>query len=68
LWSIDEGGRVKRGKSRSSRLHGTGGREGVANMAQAVHQGGSGMSTGSGWRREGERDPRSVVQLGRLAV
>jgi hypothetical protein len=55
-------GRVKRGKGRSLGLHGASGREGVA------HRGGGGVSAGSGWRREGERDPRPVGWLGMLAA
>jgi hypothetical protein len=50
------------GKSWSSKLHGAGGREGAA------RRGGGGVSTSLGWRREGERDPRSVGQLGRLVA
>jgi hypothetical protein len=53
LWSIDEG-QVKRGKDQSLGLHGASGREGVAHIARVVHWGSSGMSAGSGWRREGK--------------
>jgi hypothetical protein len=45
---------VKRGKSQSSRLHGTGWREGAAHMARAARRGGGDVSIGSGWRREGK--------------
>jgi hypothetical protein len=61
-------GRVKRGKSRSLGLHGTGGREGATHMARVARRGGGGVSTGSGWRREVERDPWPVGQLGMLAT
>jgi hypothetical protein len=37
-------------------------------MARAARQGGGSASAGSGWRREGESDPRPVGQLGMLAA
>jgi hypothetical protein len=37
-------------------------------MAWAAHRGGGGVSAGSGWRREGERDPWPVGRLGRLVA
>jgi hypothetical protein len=54
LRSIDEGSRVKRGKSRSLGLHGTSVRESAVHMARATRRVGGGMSAGSGWRREGK--------------
>jgi hypothetical protein len=62
------GGRVKRGKSQSLGLHGNGVRKGAAHMTWAACRGGGGASAGSGWTREGEKDPRPVGQLGRLAA
>jgi hypothetical protein len=59
---------VKRGKSRSSGLHGIGGRDGAAHMARVARRGGGGVRTGSGWRREGERDPQPVGRLIMLAT
>jgi hypothetical protein len=42
--------------------------ERAAHMARVAHQGGSDASAGSGWRREGERDPRLVGWLGMLVA
>jgi hypothetical protein len=37
-------------------------------MAWVTRRGGGGASAGSGWRKDGERDPRPVGQLSRLAA
>jgi hypothetical protein len=37
-------------------------------MVWAAHRGAGGVSIGSGWRKEGERDPQSVGWLGRLVA
>jgi hypothetical protein len=55
-------------KSWLSGLHGARGREGAAHMAWATRLGGGGTSAGSNWRREKERDPRSVGRHGRLVA
>jgi hypothetical protein len=61
-------GRGKRGKGGSLGLHVADGREGAAHMVWVARRGGVGASAGSGWRREGERDPRPVCRLGMLVA
>jgi hypothetical protein len=67
LQSIDEGVEL-RGRRATRQGSMAPWERGAVHMARVAHRCGGGASAGSGCRREGERDPQPMGQLGRLAA